>query len=207
MLFFDKAKRIRTDEEKTPFIGDYCAALDRLNDPEYTLLPGFCDVHVHFREPGFSYKETIRTGSLAAAHGGYTVVCTMPNLNPVPDCAEHLRPQLEAIERSAAVRVIPYGAITAGEKGAVIVDMEALAPYVTAFSDDGHGVQNDDIMRQAMLRAKALGKLIVAHCEDNSLLRGGYIHDGAYSPGIWRWSERPAAATTCAISPRRRAWR
>ena len=139
----------------------------------YTVFPGFADVHVHFREPGFSYKETIRTGSLAAAHGGYTVVCTMPNLNPVPDCAEHLRPQLEAIERSAAVRVIPYGAITAGEKGAVIVDMEALAPYVTAFSDDGHGVQNDDIMRQAMLRAKALGKLIVAHCEDNSLLRGG----------------------------------
>ena len=147
----------------------------------YTVFPGFADVHVHFREPGFSYKETIRTGSLAAAHGGYTVVCTMPNLNPVPDCAEHLRPQLEAIERSAAVRVLPYGSITAGEKGAVIADMEALAPYVTAFSDDGHGVQNDEIMRQAMLRAKALGKLIVAHCEDNSLLRGGYIHDGAYA--------------------------
>ncbi len=147
----------------------------------YTVFPGFADVHVHFREPGFSYKETIRTGSMAAAHGGYTAVCAMPNLNPVPDCAEHLRPQLEAIEHTAAVRVIPYGSITAGEKGEVIAELEELAPYVAAFSDDGRGVQNKEIMRQAMLRAKALDKLIVAHCEDNSLLRGGYIHDGAYA--------------------------
>ena len=147
----------------------------------YTVFPGFADVHVHFREPGFSYKETIRTGSLAAAHGGYTAVCTMPNLNPAPDCVDNLRPQLEAIARDAAVRVLPYGTITAGEKGAVIADLEGLSPCVVAFSDDGHGVQNDEIMRQAMVRAKALGKLIVAHCEDNSLLRGGYIHDGAYA--------------------------
>ena len=147
----------------------------------YTVFPGFADVHVHFREPGFSYKETIRTGSMAAAHGGYTAVCTMPNLNPAPDCVDRLQPQLEAIDRSAVVRVIPYGTITVGEKGTVIADLESLAPCVAAFSDDGHGVQNDAIMRQAMLRAKALGKLIVAHCEDNSLLRGGYIHDGAYA--------------------------
>ena len=147
----------------------------------YIVFPGFADVHVHFREPGFSYKETIRTGSLAAAHGGYTAVCTMPNLNPAPDCVENLLPQLEAIRRDAAVRVIPYGTITAGEKGAEIAALEDLAPYVVAFSDDGHGVQNDEIMRRAMVRAKALGKLVVAHCEDNSLLRGGYIHDGAYA--------------------------
>ena len=147
----------------------------------YTVFPGFADVHVHFREPGFSYKETIRTGSLAAAHGGYTAVCTMPNLNPAPDSVENLRPQLEAIRRDAAVHVIPYGTITAGEKGTVIAELEELAPYVVAFSDDGHGVQRGEIMHQAMLRAKALGKLIVAHCEDNSLLRGGYIHDGAYA--------------------------
>ena len=147
----------------------------------YTVFPGFADVHVHFREPGFSYKETIATGSMAAAHGGYTAVCAMPNLNPVPDCAAHLRPQLDAIRLTAAVRVIPYGSITADEKGAVLAEMEELAPCVAAFSDDGHGVQSDEIMRRAMLRAKALGKLIVAHCEDNSLLRGGYIHDGAYA--------------------------
>ena len=147
----------------------------------YTVFPGFADVHVHFREPGFSYKETIASGSRAAAHGGYTTVCTMPNLDPCPDTLEHLRVQLDAIERDAAVRVIPYGTITAGEKGQVLSDMEALAPYVVAFSDDGRGVQNDEMMRAAMLRAKSLGKLIVAHCEDNSLLRGGYIHDGAYA--------------------------
>ena len=145
------------------------------------LLPGFADVHVHFREPGFSYKETIATGSRAAAHGGYCCVCAMPNLDPVPDSLETLQPQLDLIRRDACVRVLPYGAITKGEKGETLADMEAMAPYVCAFSDDGHGVQSDDMMLEAMRTAKRLGKLIAAHCEDNSLLRGGYIHDGAYA--------------------------
>ena len=152
-----------------------------LNNPSYSLLPGFCDVHVHFREPGFSYKETVRSGSLAAAHGGYTAVCTMPNLNPVPDSLEALAPQEEAIGQDAAIAVYPYAAITKGEQGKALSDMEALAPRVIAFSDDGKGVQDSGMMERAMVQAKALGKLIVAHCEDNSLLRGGYIHDGAYA--------------------------
>ncbi len=145
------------------------------------VFPAFCDVHVHFREPGFSYKETIRTGSLAAARGGYTDVCTMPNLNPVPDSAENIKEQIKIIERDAAVRVHPYAAITVGEKGEALTDMEALAPYCAAFSDDGRGVQSEDMMRSAMLKAKALGKIIAAHCEDNSLLCGGYIHKGEYA--------------------------
>ena len=151
------------------------------NSAEYITLPGFCDVHVHFREPGFSYKETIATGTAAAARGGYTAVCTMPNLDPVSDNTEHLRLQLEAIEKDAVINVYPYGAITMEQKGAQLADLEDMAPYVIAFSDDGHGVQSDEMMREGMLRAKALGKMIVAHCEDNSLLRGGYIHDGAYA--------------------------
>ena len=155
--------------------------LSVFNSPEYHIFPGFCDVHVHFREPGFSYKETIRTGSLAAARGGYTTVCTMPNLNPVPDSIEHLQQQLDLIRDNACVQVIPYGAITVGEKGETIADLEGMAPNVIAFSDDGKGVQSDDLMRDAMLRAKALNKMIVAHCEVNELLRGGYIHDGAYA--------------------------
>jgi len=145
------------------------------------ILPGFADVHVHFREPGFSYKETIQTGSKAAAAGGYCAVCTMPNLNPVPDTMENLLLQLDAIERDACIQVIPYAAITMGEQGEKLSDMEAMAPYVCGFSDDGRGVQSDDMMRAAMLKAKSLGKMIVAHCEDNSLLRGGYIHDGEYA--------------------------
>ena len=155
--------------------------LSVFNSPRYVVFPGFCDVHVHFREPGFSYKETIATGSLASARGGYTAVCTMPNLNPVPDSVEHLKLQQDLIEESACIHVYPYGAITVGEKGETLADLEGMAPGVIGFSDDGRGVQSDDRMRQAMLRAKALGKLIVAHCEDNSLLRGGYIHDGAYA--------------------------
>ena len=151
------------------------------NSPRYAIFPGFCDVHVHFREPGFSYKETIATGSLASARGGYTAVCTMPNLNPVPDSREHLRQQLEIIEKDACIHVYPYGAITVGEKGEEIADLEGMAPDVIAFSDDGKGVQSDGRMRAAMLRAKALGKMIVAHCEVNDLLRGGYIHDGEYA--------------------------
>jgi dihydroorotase len=145
------------------------------------IFPAFCDVHVHFREPGFSYKETIRTGSLAAARGGYTDVCTMPNLNPVPDSAENIKEQIKIIERDAAVRVHPYAAITVGEKGEMLTDMKALSPYCIAFSDDGKGVQSEDMMREAMIKAKALGKIIAAHCEDNSLLCGGYIHKGEYA--------------------------
>lgn len=145
------------------------------------IFPAFCDVHVHFREPGFFYKETIKTGSLAAARGGYTDVCTMPNLNPVPDSVENIKKQIEIIEKDAVVRVHPYAAITVGEKGEMLTDMKALSPYCVAFSDDGKGVQSEDMMRGAMLKAKALGKIIAAHCEDNSLLCGGYIHKGEYA--------------------------
>ena len=147
----------------------------------HVILSGFCDVHVHFREPGFSYKETVATGSAAAARGGYTDVCTMPNLSPVPDSDEHLREQEKLIAEQAVIRVHPYGAITVGERGEQLSDMQTLAARVVAFSDDGRGVQNDEIMRAAMLEARRLGKLIVAHCEDNRLLRGGYIHDGEYA--------------------------
>ncbi len=151
------------------------------HSPEYVIFPGFCDVHVHFREPGFSYKETIKTGSLAAAHGGYTAVCTMPNLKPVPDSLENLKIQTDIIERDAVIRVYPYASITKMEMGIELVDMEALAPFAVAFSDDGRGVQDADMMRAAMINAKRLGKIIAAHCEDNSLLFGGYIHDGEYA--------------------------
>ena len=155
--------------------------LSCFDSPRYAIFPGFCDVHVHFREPGFSYKETVCTGSLSAARGGYTAVCTMPNLNPVPDSLENLNVQRAAIEKDACIHVYPYGAITVGEKGEELADLEAMAPYVCGFSDDGRGVQRDDMMRQAMVRAKALGKMIVAHCEVNDLLRGGYIHEGEYA--------------------------
>ena len=157
------------------------SAVESLDSSEYFIFPGFCDVHVHFREPGFSYKETIATGSMAAARGGYTAVCTMPNLDPVPDSCEHLKVQQDIIDSDACIGVYPYGAITAGEKGETLADMAAMSGSVIAFSDDGHGVQSEDMMRQAMLEARDLGKLIVAHCEDNSLLRGGYIHDGQYA--------------------------
>ena len=157
------------------------SAIESLDSSEYFIFPGFCDVHVHFREPGFSYKETIATGSMAAARGGYTAVCTMPNLDPVPDSCEHLKVQQDIIDSDACIGVYPYGAITAGEKGETLADMAAMSGSVIAFSDDGHGVQSEDMMRQAMLEARDLGKLIVAHCEDNSLLRGGYIHDGQYA--------------------------
>ena len=153
----------------------------RFDSPRYTVFPGFCDVHVHFREPGFSYKETMVSGSRASARGGYTAVCTMPNLNPVPDSVEHLQQQLKLIEEGSCIHVYPYGAITVGEKGEQHADLEGMAPYVAGFSDDGRGVQSDEMMRQAMVRAKKLGKMIVAHCEVNDLLRGGYIHDGEYA--------------------------
>ena len=148
----------------------------------FVILPGFCDVHVHFREPGFSYKETIASGSLAAARGGYTAVCTMPNLNPVPDSIEHIKEQVAIIERDAVIDVYPYGSITVGEKGEELSDLEGMAEYAIAFSDDGRGVQEDDMMREAMKRAKALDKMIVAHCEVNAELRpGGCIHDGEFA--------------------------
>ena len=155
--------------------------LSVFNSSKYHIFPGFCDVHVHFREPGFSYKETVVSGSLAAARGGYTAVCTMPNLNPVPDSIENLGLQLKLIEEGACIHVYPYGAITVGEKGEVLADLEGMAPNVIGFSDDGRGVQSDEMMETAMRGAKTLGKMIVAHCEVNSLLRGGYIHDGEYA--------------------------
>lgn len=175
--FACRYEKIRAFAEK--FLAD--GGLSPVISKKYIIVPGLCDVHVHFREPGFSYKETIASGSAAAAHGGYTAVCTMPNLDPVPDSAEHLQVQLDAIERGAAIKVLPYGAITVGEKGEKLTDMEAMSDKVCAFSDDGKGVQNDEMMREAMTAAKRLGKIIAAHCEDNSLLFGGYIHDGEYA--------------------------
>ncbi len=185
--------------------------LDLLDKPRYIALPGFCDVHVHFREPGFSYKETIRSGSLAAAHGGYTAVCTMPNLHPVPDSVPHIREELDLIEKDAAINVYPYASITVNEEGSELSDMEGLAPLSVAFSDDGRGIQDEAVMREAMLKARSLGKLIVAHCEVNALLHGGYIHDGEYarahghkgisSESEWREIERDvrlAEETGCA---------
>ena len=155
--------------------------LTQFDRGEVVFLPGFCDVHVHFREPGFSYKETIATGSRSAAAGGYTAVCTMPNLKPVPDSKEHLAEQLAIIERDSVIHVYPYASITVGQLGAELSDLEGMAPDCIAFSDDGRGVQSDDMMRAAMIRAKELGKMIVAHCEVNALLKGGYIHDGDYA--------------------------
>ncbi len=174
------------------------------------LLPGLIDVHVHLRDPGFSFKETMAAGTLAAAKGGYTTVCPMPNLNPVPDSLPHLQAELDRIRDDAKIRVLPYAAITVGEKGEQLSDLEAMAPRCFAFSDDGKGVQSEDMMRLAMKRAKALGKTIVAHCEDETLLHGGYIHDGAYakahghkgicSASEWKQVERDvalAAETGC----------
>lgn len=175
--FACRYEKIRAFAEK--FLAD--GGLSPVISKKHIIVPGLCDVHVHFREPGFSYKETIASGSAAAAHGGYTAVCTMPNLDPVPDSAEHLQVQLDAIKRGAAIKVLPYGAITVGEKGEKLADMEAMSDKVCAFSDDGKGVQNDEMMREAMTAAKRLGKIIAAHCEDNSLLFGGYIHDGEYA--------------------------
>ncbi len=164
------------------------------------LVPGFVDVHVHLREPGFSYKETIRTGTEAAARGGYTAVCAMPNLHPAPDCRAALDMQRAIIARDAAVRVTPYGCITVGEKGSELVDFETLAPDVCAFTDDGKGVQDRGLMREAMLLARAAGRLIAAHCEDEALLGGGHVHDGALAKRLgirgvsseseWRQVER-----------------
>lgn len=169
-----------------------------------SLVPGLVDVHVHLREPGFPQKETIATGTAAAAHGGYTTVCSMPNLNPAPDTPEHLEEQLALIRRDAVVRVKPYASITLGQRGCgELVDFAALAPFVAGFSDDGRGVQSDELMEEAMRRAAAVDRPIVAHCEVDELLRGGYIHDGVYcrehghrgisSESEWRQVERDIA--------------
>ena len=182
-----------------------------LSDPApYVIFPGFCDVHVHLREPGFSYKETIRSGSLAASRGGYTCVLAMPNLSPVPDSVPHIKEELELISRGAAIDVLPYGALTVGEKGREPADIEGMAPFAAAFSDDGKGVQSEEMMRSVMRRCAALHKVLAAHCEDESLLHGGYIHAGEYarahghrgicSESEWRPIERDirlAAETGC----------
>ena len=145
------------------------------------IFPGLVDVHVHLREPGFFYKEMVKTGTMAAARGGFTAICAMPNLKPVPDSLESLRAELDCIEKDAAVHVLPYGAITKGQQGEELAELEEMAPYVAGFSDDGKGVQSPDMMRRAMEKAKRLNRMIVAHCEENSLLNGGYIHDGDYA--------------------------
>ena len=161
------------------FTGDI-SSVDRIFN-NLLIIPGLCDVHVHLREPGFSYKETVATGTLAAAHGGYTAVLAMPNLSPTPDSVENLRQELDIIERDAKIAVLPYGTITVGEVGKTVADLEGMAKDAIAFTDDGKGVQDEAVMTEAMERAKALGKMIVAHCEDNSLLHAGYIHDGEYA--------------------------
>ena len=182
-------KRMKIDIFKSRSADQFAPVIDKAalsaflptTQDNYFIFPGFCDVHVHFREPGFSYKETILSGSRAAAHGGYTAVCTMPNLNPTPDSADNLNQQLRIIESDAVINVYPYGTITVGQRGERLSAMDEIAQNVVAFSDDGRGVQNAELMRDAMLKAKSLGKVIVAHCEDNSLLHGGYIHDGNYA--------------------------
>ena len=148
---------------------------------EVFVFPAFCDVHVHLREPGFFYKETIKSGTSAAARGGYSDVFSMPNLNPVPDNAENLQLQLDIIEKDAVINVHPFGSITIEQKGERLADLDAMAEKCGGFSDDGRGVQDRELMKAAMLKAKELGKIIVAHCEDNSLLEGGYIHKGEYA--------------------------
>ncbi len=176
------------------------------------IVPGLVDVHVHLREPGFSYKETMATGTAAAARGGYTAVCAMPNLNPVPDSAEHLAAELEAIRRGALIGVYPYGALTVGERGEAMSDIASLASSVAAFSDDGRGVQSEGMMRECMRAVAKTGKILAAHCEVDSLLNGGYIHDGGYarahghrgicSESEWREVERDirlAEETGCAF--------
>lgn len=155
--------------------------VDLFDRSEYIVFPGFCDVHVHFREPGFSYKETMKTGSMSAARGGYTAVCAMPNLKPVPDSVEHIKEEIAIIDKDACINVYPYASITVNEAGEELSDIEGLAPLSVAFSDDGRGIQDEAMMREAMIKAKSFGKMIVAHCEVNDLLHGGYIHDGVYA--------------------------
>ena len=192
-FLFDGAALSVSEGKLSPM--DFVPAFDNT-----VIFPGFCDVHVHLREPGFSYKETIKSGTMAAARGGYTAVCSMPNLSPTPDTRENLTVQLDIIERDACIKVIPYGAITVGQRGEQLSDMEGMRDFVAGYSDDGRGVQSEDMMLAAMTEAKRLGRPIVAHCEDNTLLHGGYIHDGEYaklhghrgisSESEWRQIER-----------------
>ena len=182
MAQVNEIKLIKNASELSPSMKKLIGDAVSLSDfDRYTVFPGFCDVHVHFREPGFSYKETIKSGSQAAARGGYTAVCAMPNLSPVPDCVEHMKEEQDIIDKDAVIDVLPYASITVGEKGRQLSDIEGLAHRCAAFSDDGRGVQDENMMRDAMIRAKAQNKLIVAHCEDNALLFGGYIHKGTYA--------------------------
>ncbi|NLC72505.1 MAG: dihydroorotase [Ruminococcaceae bacterium] len=176
-------KAIVVSDDRTELVSSslFAADADVIKINNAVILPGFADVHVHLREPGFSYKETIKTGTMAAARGGYTTVCTMPNLKPVPDSALHLKAQTEIISRDAVIEVLPYGAITVNEMGENLSDMDKMSPFVAAFSDDGRGVQTEEIMLKAMQKAKSLNKIIAAHCEVNELLHGGYIHAGDYA--------------------------
>ncbi len=177
---FEKHTMLLDGTALSVFSGD----LSRVDIPVFdniVIFPGFCDVHVHLREPGFSYKETIKTGTAACAHGGYTAVCSMPNLIPPPDTPEHLKAQLELIDSGASIAVLPYGTISRGQLGTELSDMNGICADTVAFSDDGKGIQTEELMRKAMQKARSLGKMIVAHCEDNSLLKGGYIHDGEYA--------------------------
>ncbi len=196
--------------EKAPCTSVLLGNGEAVSFSDCIVVPACCDVHVHPREPGFLYKETIKCGTAAAARGGYTDVCSMPNLNPVPDCLEKLQPQLVAIQKDALIRVHPFGSLTVDEKGETLAAFEELAPYVIGFSDDGRGVQDRGMMKEAMERVKALQKVLSAHCEENTLLRGGYIHDGKYaaahghkgicSESEWRQIERDiqlAADTGC----------
>ena len=178
---FKKQSMLLDGATLSVFMGDLSHVVDFPVFDNIAVLPGFCDVHVHFREPGFSYKETIATGSKASARGGYTAVCTMPNLVPPPDTVENLKLQTDIIERDAVIAVYPYGTITKGQMGEELSDMESMADAVIGYSDDGKGIQTEELMFEAMQKARSLGKMIVAHCEDNSLLRGGYIHDGEYA--------------------------
>ncbi len=187
-MIFTEGKFIKSDLEITDRVITNISANIEANgfDVVYDLnnmylLPGLIDVHTHLREPGFIYKETIATGSYAGAKGGYTSICAMPNLNPTPDSMENLQIELDAIEKDAKIHVYPYGTITVGEKGEELADLKGIADKVIAFSDDGHGVQKEGMMLEAMKQAKELGKMVVAHCEENSLLNGGYIHDGEYA--------------------------
>ena len=181
MTELKKVRKLDMGEASKEMLFSLDGSASAFDSEKFIAFPGFCDVHVHFREPGFSYKETVASGCAAAAAGGYTAVCAMPNLNPVPDSREHLEAELAVIGRDATINVLPYAAITVGQRGEQLAALEEMAADVAGFSDDGRGVQRDEMMREAMLRAKKLGKMIVAHCEVNELLRGGYIHDGAYA--------------------------
>lgn len=182
MNYLLKGARIWNTGEKDPMIcNKNCVDVEVLEFKNCVVFPSFADVHVHFREPGFEYKETIETGSLAAAAGGYTDVCTMPNLKPCPDSVEALNLQLKKINDVNLINIHPYGTITKGQMGEELSEMGELAPFVIGFTDDGRGVQDDSLMEEAMKKAKSLNKMIVAHCEVNELLRGGYIHDGEYA--------------------------